>query len=205
VTRAPYAVPLSSQTQLLVFDSSKTRGKAFTPADLSYGKYLQQLKKLTQLSHEKPNSIFMSHHPLQAVAPVKNPGVFKSGGNEGLQSVFAALYPERLFPAGVSLALHGHVHLFESISFKGNQPASLILGNSGSVNEGVASKALPPNAQLHGGAVIEEYVASDDYGFATLDRIGAGNDESWLLTEYKANGQAVVKCNISGGASRCSR
>ena len=37
---------------------------------------------------------------------------FKPGGNEGLQSVFGALYPQRLFPDGVTVAMHGHVHLF---------------------------------------------------------------------------------------------
>jgi hypothetical protein len=201
----PYAVPVSAQTQLIVFDSSKTSGKPFKSSDLAYGKYMQQLKKLTQQTQQKSNSFFMSHHPLQATAPVKNPGLFKSGGNEGMQSVFGALYPERLFPAGVSLALHGHIHLFESISFKGNHPASLVLGNSGSVNEGVATKLLPPNAQLYGGAQIEEYVASDDYGFATLDRVESSNIESWLLTEYTVAGQAVMTCKISGGTSRCNK
>jgi hypothetical protein len=200
----PYAVPVTGDTQLIVFDSSKTNGKPFLATDWSFGKYTQQLKTVGQLALQKPNSFFLSHHPLLAVAPVKDPHKFKSGGNEGLQSVFGVLHPDRLFPDGVSVAMHGHVHLFESISFKSKHPVSLVLGNSGSANEGLVPDVLPPDAKLYRGAEIEDYAARSDYGFATLDRVDSGVNGDWLLTEYTINGRAVIQCKISGGKSHCS-
>ncbi len=201
----PYAVALNAQTQLIVFDSSKTNGQAFSTQDLSFRKYTQELAAVAQMAQQKATSFFMSHHPLLAVASVKDPKKFKAAGNEGLQSVFSALYPERLFPQGVSLALHGHVHLFEAISFKGVQPASLVLGNSGSANEGRAPMSLPIGAQLYPGAEVEDYAARSEFGFATMDRVPGGAAGDWLLTEYDVEGVPVLECALSGGKSHCGK
>ncbi len=37
------------------------------------------------------------------------------------------LQPERLFPPGVELALHGHMHLFEAIGFASPRPATRVM------------------------------------------------------------------------------
>ena len=199
----PYAVPITQDTQLLVFDSSRTSGKPFTASDPAYAKYMAQMQAVERLTKQKANSLFMSHHPLLAFAPVKEPGQFKPGGNAGLQSVFERLYPERLFPEGVNLAMHGHVHLFEAISFKSAHPATLVLGNAGSANEGRAPDAVPAGAQAYKGAVVEDYAARSEFGFATLDRVDSGRSGDWLLTEYSSTGEPVIRCRISGGKSRC--
>ena len=65
-------MPLTVDTQLIVFDSSRTQGKPMTVKDVSYGKYLQQMKQVAQLTQLKPENFFMSHHPLLAVAPVNS-------------------------------------------------------------------------------------------------------------------------------------
>ncbi len=201
----PFAVPVAADTQLIVFDSSRTQGKPFSTSDLAYGKYAQQMRQVAALAQLRPNSFFMSHHPLLAVAPVKDPSRFKPGGNEGLQSVFGALYPRRLFPPGVSVALHGHVHLFESISFKSDHPLSLVLGNSGSAIEGLVPDVLPVGAKIYEGVEVDDYAARSGYGFATLDRIDSKGGGNWRLTEYTIDGVPVIECAISAGRSRCSR
>ena len=202
---APYAVPLAGDTQLIVFDSSRTQGRPMTAKDVAYGKYLQQMQQVAQLTQSSVESFFMSHHPLLAVAPVKDITRFKSGGNEALQSVFSALYPERLFPQGVSVAMHGHVHLFEAISFKSNHPASLVLGNSGSAIEGLVPEVLPSSAKLYPGAEVDDYAARSGYGFATLDRLDPKLGGDWMLTEYSIHGAPLIECAISRGKSRCSK
>ena len=100
-------------------------------------------------------------------------------------------------------AMHGHVHLFESMSFKGEHPASLVLGNSGSANEGSAPEALAAGTELYPGVEIEDYAARSEYGFATLDLVAGTAPAQWLLTEYAVSGLPVLECSISGGKSRC--
>lgn len=202
---APYAVPIAPDTQLVVFDSSKTSGKPYTVGDRSFGLYAEQLQAVARLTQQMPTNFFLSHHPLLAAAPGRAAGPFKPGGNAGLQSVFGALHPQRLFPDGVSVAMHGHVHLFEAISFKSAHPASLVMGNSGSANEGAAPEVLDAGVPLYPGAVIEDYAARSEYGFAMLDRMGAGTSGYWQLTEYSTQGVPVIRCAIRGGKSRCER
>jgi hypothetical protein len=117
--------------------------------------------------------------------------------------VFSTLYPERLFPDGVSVAMHGHVHLFESISFKGPQPASLVLGNAGSANEGHVPTSLPAGTELYPGAVVQDYAARAEFGFATLDRLDGKPAGRWLLTEYTEMGKPVMRCTLADGKSHC--
>ena len=201
----PYAVAIGPDTQFVVFDSSKTSGQPFSVKDPAYGKYKAQLLVVDQLTKLKPHSFFMSHHPLLAVAPAAKSKLARPGGNAGLQSVFETLYPKRLFPDNVDVTLHGHIHFFEAISFKTAHPASLVLGNSGSANDGKIPFSLPPGMQPYSGAVVEDYAARSDYGFATLDRLGPDALGRWLLTEYDTAGGAVLRCNILGSKSKCER
>jgi hypothetical protein len=200
----PYAVTLDANTQFIVFDSSKSSGKPYLSTDPAFAKYVDEMQVVERLTKIKPNNIFMSHHPLHAVVPSKNDhDSFKSAGSKGLQSAFSTKYPERLLPQGVSVAMHGHVHLFESISFAGPQPASLVLGNSGSANEGHVPTSLPTGTELYPGAVVQDYAARAEYGFATLDRVSGKPAGRWLLTEYTEMGRPVMRCIITDGKSRC--
>ena len=200
----PYAVTLDANTQFIVFDSSKSSGKPYMSTDPAFAKYVDEMQEVERLTKKKPNSIFMSHHPLHAVVPSKNDhDSFTSVGNKGLQSAFSTMYPERLLPQGVSVAMHGHVHLFESISFAGTKPASLVLGNAGSANEGRVPTSLPAGTELYPGAVVQDYAARAEYGFATLDRVDGKPAGRWLLTEYTEMGEPVMRCTITDGKSRC--
>ena len=202
----PYAVPVDAHTQFIVFDSSKSSGKPYSTTDPAFAKYTDQLRAVERLSKNTPNSIFLSHHPLLAVAQDKNdPAAVRLAGSKGLQSVFSTSYPERLFPPAVSVAMHGHVHFFESISFVGAHAASLVLGNAGSANEGQVATSLPAGTELYPGLVVQDYAASAAFGFATLDRMNGKPAGRWLLTEYSEMGTPLMRCTITGDKSRCER
>jgi len=200
----PFAVSLSSYTQFIIFDSSKSSSKGYQVQDPVFLKYQEQLKLANQLASTKRNSFFINHHPLLAAAAVADPSKFKAGGSGGLQSVFRASEPNRLFPTGVTVAMHGHIHLFEVIGFKTDLPVSLVLGNSGSMNEGFAPTAIQPTDRVYNDSVVDTYVARSDYGFATFDRVEEASSESWLLTEYSTEGEAVIRCKITDRKSRCN-
>ena len=200
----PYAVRLNEDSQLIVFDSSKTSGKALAPQDVAYKKYAGQLAHVNTLTQKSRHSFFMSHHPLLAYAPTDDAAKVRIGNNAGLVSVFAAQHPQRLLPQGVNVALHGHIHLFEALSFQSDHPISLVLGNSGSTMEGVAPTMVKSATPLYPGAIVDDYAASSEYGFATLDRVGSGAGSSWLLTEYNLQGKAIIQCKLVEAKSRCA-
>jgi len=53
---APYAAAISERAQFIVFDSSKSSGKPYKPADPVFAKYQEQLKAAAQLAALKPES-----------------------------------------------------------------------------------------------------------------------------------------------------
>ena len=99
--------------------------------------------------------------------------------------------------------MHGHLHYFEAISFKTSHPASFVMGNSASANEEVVATSLPADFQPYPSALVDDYAARAEYGFATLDRVKTSGSSQWLLTKYSAKGQAVLRCDIRSGKSKC--
>ncbi|MFC5499680.1 metallophosphoesterase family protein [Caenimonas terrae] len=198
---APYAVALTPDEQLLVFDSAAAPFRAPAPGSAAFARYREQMVAVQALAARSAHNVFLSHHPLLAFVPGRAGAPPQPAGNAALQAVAADLYPGRLFPAGVDLSMHGHIHLFESIGLAGGQPVSLVLGNSASANEGAAPFPLPAGLQPYPGVVVRDYAARSEFGFAMLELQGGG---SWLLTEYTADGQPVLRCAIGDGRSVCS-
>ena len=202
---APYTVALdaSAGAQLIVFDSSKSSGKAYAASDAAFAQYAAQMRHVATLAAQAQHSFFLSHHPLLAFAPVDGVGKTKPGGSRGLQSAFASVYPTRLFPDNVSVVMHGHMHLFEAMSFSSDHPASMIFGNAGSAIEGHPPTAVAAGTEAYPGAHIDDYASSSAYGFAVMDRLDAPGAASWRVTEYDVSGRAQIVCEVRGTKSRC--
>lgn len=201
---APYAVPLGlggrADTQLIVFDSSHASDRAYDAGNPGYRKYFEELQAVDRLVQQVLHSIFLSHHPVLAFAPVRSGvSIVAAPGNAGLQSVMSAIHPGRLFAPGIDLAMHGHVHLFEAVSFSSGQPATLVLGNSGSYRDFALPSPLPHGAEPAAGAVVQEFASNREFGFASLQRQGA----DWLLTERDVEGRAVMRCTLHGAVCHC--
>lgn len=203
---APYTVALDGNAgaQLIVFDSSKSSGKAYATTDAAFGQYAAQMRNVATLAGQAQHSFFLSHHPLLAFAPVNSVGATQPGGSRGLQSAFASVYPARLFPDNVSVVMHGHMHVFEAMSFSTDHPASMIFGNAGSAIEGHPPKAVAPGTEAYPGARIDDFASSPAYGFAVMDRVDASGAASWRVTEYDVTGRAQIVCEVRGAKSRCA-
>ena len=193
----PYAVPLSADTQLIVFDSSFVSGKAYPPGHPVALRYAAQLQRVAELARARPHSFFLNHHPVLAF------GGSASGepkpGNAGLLSVMASVQPGRLYAPGVDAVLNGHVHLYQALSFAGDQPATLVTGNGGSMMEGQVDPARALRQQPAPGATVARYDTQPGYGYATLDR----EAEGWRLTEHAVDGRALSRCLLRGQQLAC--
>ena len=196
----PYGVPLNADTQLIVFDSSRTGTKDLRPGDTAYGKFLSALQQVDQLSGKMSHNFFLSHHPVLAFAPASQPGKIYNG-NPGLQSVMRTLHPGRLFGDEIDVAMHGHVHLFEALNFSSQHPTSFVLGNSGSQNEGALPEVLPAGAQPSPGAMVASFLTRSAYGFALL----TAKKSDWHMTEYTVDGKPIIECDLVKSTSNCRR
>ena len=193
----PYAVAISADTQLIVFDSSFAAGRAYKGDEPAFKRYQSQLASVALLAQRKPHNFFINHHPVLGFAGSAS-GVPKPGF-AGLQSVMQSVHPARLFADGVDLVVNGHYHVFEAVSFSSGHPAELVVGNSASAMEGRIDPAAARLAQPAPGAIVETFATQDGFGFATLDRITQG----WTMTEWSVGGQALKVCTIKGASLNC--
>ena len=195
----PYAVPLGGDTQLIVFDSAMSGGKAYPATAPAYRVYAAQLEQVDRLAAQAGHSIFLSHHPVLGLAPGKDGGAKPSG--LGLPSVMRGLHPGTLFSPGVELAVHGHVHLFEALSFETGHPATLVAGNSGSLAEGALPAHLENPRLPFDDTLINDFATRTGFGFALLERTG----EHWNITEYDQDGVALIGCTLERRTLKCAR
>jgi Calcineurin-like phosphoesterase len=198
----PYTLALDEVTQLVIFDSSATSGKPLNQDSAMFKTYRQQFSEVNRLTANKQKNIFLSHHPLLAVAPGKAMSDAKAGGNQGLMSVMKSVNQSELVPVNTNYLMHGHIHAFEALNFKGRQPASFVLGNSGSMMEGALPQTLPTAFEVAPNFIVEKFTSHNGYGFALLE-IPETSDSPWKLSEFDMNGHILFTCMLDNSKSTC--
>jgi hypothetical protein len=200
----PYAVPLGSKasadTQFIVFDSSRVGIPRLAPTDPMHVTYRAQLERAFVLGARRPQTFFMNHHPVLALAPDRVRAEVLYPGNAGLQSVLETLHPTVLFPPNVQALLSGHIHLFEVVSFVTPQPAQFVAGNGGDWVDRALPSELPPGTTPYPGAVVASMVATNRFGFMTMERAGAG----WTMTARDVSGAPMTTCALAQRKAACT-
>ena len=200
----PYAVPISGDMQVLVFDSSHVGVKALGSADPMYLHYAAELGAAFELAHDVAHNLWVSHHPILGFAPdVSRPVPAVYPGNEALQSVLTPINGPSLFPPNVQALVAGHNHLFEMVSFVSEHPTQLISGNGGAWVDAPLPQPLPAGASAAPGTVIETIASSNRYGFMVLER-DADKDDLWRVEARDVAGQLMTVCILRGRKTKCA-
>ena len=123
-------MPLAADLQLIVFDSAKAAYVPLAEDDPQFRAYRKEFDEARALAERAGvTSFFAAHHPLLGFVPQS--GTPPLPGNAALLSVARTLFGTQYFPAGVALALHGHIHDFQAIGFASGQPPALVAGIGG--------------------------------------------------------------------------
>ncbi len=199
----PYAVPLGAgadaDTQFIVFDSSLVGVAPLPAGDPMHLRYRAQFESAFGLAARRPNAFFMNHHPILAFAPRPAQPDAPYPGNSALQSVLSALRPAVLFPPNVQALLSGHVHLFEVVSFATPQPAQIVAGNGGDWIDTPLPLPLPAGTTPAPGTVVAALVASNRFGFMTMERDGP----RWRLVAHDVRGAPMTTCVLFERRATC--
>jgi hypothetical protein len=200
----PYAVPLGAgadaDTQFIVFDSSLAGIQPLRAGEPMYVNYRAQLERAFALGARRANTLFMNHHPILAFKPNPEGPDAPFAGNAALQSVLAELHPTVLFPPNVQALLAGHVHLFQVVSFATPQPAQFVTGNGGDWVEDDLPSPLPSGATPAPGAIVASIVATNRFGFMTMERDGA----RWRMVARDVRGRPMTSCTLFERRASCA-
>jgi hypothetical protein len=193
----PYAVALSADTQLIVFDSAAVASRAYAAGSKGAQRYAALLARADALALAKPHSFFLNHHPVLGFGGSADGS--PRPGNAALGALMAQRHPARLYADRVDAVLNGHVHLFEALDFASGHPATWVTGNGGSAMEGRVDPGAALQAQPAPGAVVQSFATQPGFGYSTLDREADG----WHFTEWTVAGQALKRCRLQGSRLSC--
>ena len=199
----PYAVPLGGDAQLIVLDTSNTSAGIIPVGDIRQSKYRDMYSKLETLTQGAAYNIAANHHPILGFAAKqdKQGKVTLLPGNQGMQSVFAAINP-LIMPPRVNALLSGHVHVWQEVSFSSPHPTQFVAGFSGTMEDVVPLPAeLPPGATPAPGAVVEHHSSwVNGFGFMTMERKGSAQ---WEVKVWDSVGRQINSCSVEGSHSTC--
>jgi hypothetical protein len=196
----PYAVALGSDTQVVLFDSAKAGTTAFGATDFKFPIYSAQFVKVAQIAADtSKTTLFANHHPILAFAPLA--GGAPNPGNIGLQAVMKSLNASAYYPAGVKVALHGHVHDFQALNFSTAHPATFVAGNGGDNVDVNLPDPFPANVNPAPDVALAAITHTNTYGFMMMERSGS----SWLYRAYTRDGKLMTTCTPDGQHISCDK
>lgn len=131
----------------------------------------------------------VSHRPLWGF---KNKGVSL---NATLQAALAQWQGK--LPPGLTLALAGHIHIWETLSFTDQRSAQFVLGNGGTslthkINQPLTGMSI-------GGTTVSYGKSVDKWGFTIFTPKGT----DWTATFYSTKGNDKFTCGVTPTAVSC--
>lgn len=212
----PYVVSAGPALDLWVLDSSEPEDDAASADDDLAQVYALQLRRLSEetAAHGKDRAWLLTHRPLFGGYPGSRS---KKRGKVSVKELNVTLQKAldgAGRPAELDLALSGHLHVFQALSFdSGKLPAQLVVGTGGTaldthfravpdlVDLGRRRYLLPGKAGRKGEKVHGLTEAA--FGFVLLERKG----EAWTAALVDPAGKRLVSCAAEGRlrSLRCTR
>jgi len=179
-----FSVTVGSQ-QFFVLDSSNAPDDC--PTACESAPYAAQFAAMQPTN----GAWLVSHRPVWGF---KNKGVSL---NATLQAALAQWQGK--LPPGLSLALAGHIHIWEALSFKDQRSPQLVLGNGGTMLTHAIKQPL--TGMSIGGTTVSYGNAVDKWGFTIFTP--NKDASSWTATYYSTKGNDKFSCSLTPTAVSC--
>jgi len=179
-----FTVTLAGQS-FIVLDSSNAADAC--PCDAA--RYAAEFSSM----RSKPGTWLLTHRPVWG---------FRSHGktiNESLQQALKAWNGK--LPDGITLALAGHIHVAEALSFADKRTPQFVLGTGGTLLAGKIKSNL--TGETIGGTTVSYGRADHRFGFATLER-GAQGGSGWTASFRDTASKTLFGCTIAPGQLTCN-
>ena len=105
-------------------------------------------------------------------------------------------------PPGFSLAVAGHIHVWEALSFADKRSPQFVLGNGGTqLGHAIKNKKFK-GAEI-GGTTVSYGHSVDDWGFTIFRPKNKKLDGNWTATYYSTKGNSKLTCKVTPTAVSC--
>jgi hypothetical protein len=140
-----------------------------------------------------PGTWLLTHRPVWGFRP------HRQTINATLQAALAAW--DGKLPEGIALALAGHIHVAEALSFADKRTPQFVLGTGGTLLAGKIKSNL--TGETIGGTTVSYGRADHRFGFATLER-GAQGGSGWTASFRDTASKTLFGCTIAPGQLTCN-
>jgi Calcineurin-like phosphoesterase len=204
----PFLVQINAATQVLVFDTSNAKPISGTPTSATstwYTTYQSELTTAGSLVGAAPLSfnLWSNHHPIFGYATATPPAQ-PTSAIPLFPPVMNSVFPGTYFPPQINLALAGHTHDYQAISFaQGTLPgggmftpaASLVSGNAGDILDsqlpypltGSALSAVKdPNVSVATINGVQQFASSDNGTPFQNPNSSTDNSFGYMVLEFVA-------------------
>jgi hypothetical protein len=179
-----FSVAVGSQ-QFFVLDSSNAPDDCASACESA--PYTAQFAAMQPTS----GAWLVSHRPVWGF---KNKGVSL---NATLQAALAQWQGK--LPPGFALALAGHIHIWEALSFTDQRTPQLVLGNGGTMLTHEIKQKLA--GMSIGGTTVSYGNAVDKWGFTIFTPNKSAS--AWTATYYSTKGNDKFACSLTPTAVSC--
>jgi hypothetical protein len=181
---AQFSVTLGGQ-QFFVLDSSNAPDDCASACESA--PYTAQFAAMQPAS----GAWLVTHRPVWGF---KNKGVSL---NATLQAALAQWQGK--LPPGFALALAGHIHIWEALSFTDQRTPQLVLGNGGTMLTHAIKQKL--TGMSIGGTTVSYSNAADKWGFTIFTPKKSA--PTWTATYYSTKGNDKFACSLTPTAVSC--
>ncbi len=171
----PYKVAFE-EIDFLVLNTTTDAGK---PGAVT--RYADDFTAAAALVDPGRNAWTVTHRPFWALAPDWRDPLQLSAVDMNLQAAIAQM-PGGAWPPEVEMALAGHIHLLETLSFPDGRPHQVVSGDAGTAQDSaITAAAIAKNPQAFAalGLTPGDFESYHDFGYVLLDADAGGG---WLVT-----------------------
>lgn len=175
----PFAESVNSQTQL---------------------QYQNMFDEVNQLSDGAQQSWFMTHRPMWAISSYYDWNTFKNDLAISDKTMQISLASSKLgkLHSSVNLALSGHIHSFEALSFNVDRPSLMVIGDSGTRLSPVISEDQKPKLERLLEQIQvnkEDFFVDGRFAYVIIER---QENQQWLVNFTGIDGKTRKEFKLKG-------
>ncbi len=155
-------------------------------ADLLRSQFEQVIAKVPA------ESWMVAHRPFNAMRSSYGPQPVNEVENKVQELAFGAI-----MPAGVRMALAGHIHFFQAVDFGGRRPPQLVVGTGGDELSRVPPMSVA--GEVINGLPVVNSVTYAGFAYMVWDRTG----NIWVGTLFNAEGRPINHCRLIDRSLTC--
>jgi hypothetical protein len=190
---APYKVAFDEVDFLVLNTATDPNASGLDPS--AQTRYTEDFSQAAGLVTAGRTAWTVTHRPFWGLAPDWQDPSSLGVADTTLQAAIAGM-PGGAWPPDVEMALAGHIHLLETLSFRDGRPHQVVSGDAGTAQDAaITAEAIARNPQVFTqlGIAPDDFQSYHDFGYVLLEPATEGG---WTVTVKDLAGDVLEQFQL---------